>query len=340
MIDEHPSHEIEEEEEEEEEGEDPDGAVEAAADLGKKLRKLVCAAVCADKRVPLEKALQAEEPPDFAGIADEEERQLNRLKWKLEQKEEMLRMLEAEDSDKPFEPGPMCFRCARWMRTDKDVVRCRASGRQGALFVEAMEALLWGERSQAARRLRAPLARIWRSTFRGLHRVGWLFGPRQWRRDLLQVVPTAREVANMPALRPKPEADTPSEVAGPPALSFVASAPKYRVFAVSPVVNGAPFDDGILAGTLLIEGGGTMVRGRIKGVEAFMTMTARTAEPMQVHGARLGQQTCAMLHYFEVKIVGNVFGMAIGLVAGSVEQLDNWFPDHSLRLEFDGAIRG
>ena len=337
MIDEHPSHEVEEEEQVEV---GQDEAVEAAAELGKKLRKLVCAAVCADKRVPLEKAMQDEQPPDFAHITDEEERKLTQLKWKLEQKEQMIRMLEAEDSDKPFEPGPMCFRCARWMRTDKEVMQCRASGRQGAMLVDSMEALLWGERSQSARRLRAPLSGIWRSTFRGLHRVGWLFGPRQWRRDLLQVVPTAREVANTPALRPRPEEDLPSEGEGPPALGALVSAPRYRVFPITPVVNGAPFDGGLLAGTLLVEKGGTAVKGRIKGVGAFMTMTARTAEPMQVHGARLARQTCAMLHYFEVKIVGNIFGMAIGLVAGSVEKLDNWFPDHSLRLEFDGAVRG
>ena len=187
VLDEHPSHEIEEEDDEGLEGEE---AIEAAAELGRKLRKLVCAAVCADKRVPTDKAMQDEQPPDFTHIPDAEERTLEQLKWRLEQKEQMLRMLEADPSEKPFEPGPMCFRCARWMRTDRDVVRCRASGRQGALFVEAMEALLWGERAQAARALCAPLARIWRSTFRGLHRVGWLFGPRQWRREILQVMPT------------------------------------------------------------------------------------------------------------------------------------------------------
>jgi hypothetical protein len=180
----------------------------------------------------------------------------------------------------------------------------------------------------------------------------------------LQVVPTAREVANAPALRPKPDADPPGdEEEGPPARGELAAAPAYRIFSIAPVVNGAPFDRELLAGTLLVEKvpstscctlspkpqtdlhpasytrhptpetrnpnpglllleqGGTLVKGRIKGVEAFMTMTARTAEPMQAHGAPLARQTCPMLHYFEAKVVGNVFGMAVGLVAGSVEQV-------------------
>jgi len=68
--------------------------------------------------------------------------------------------------------------------------------------------------------------------------------------------------------------------------------------------------------TYIHTGGGTKVQGRIKGLEAFMTMTARTAVPMQAVAASLGQLTCAVLHYFEIKIVGNVFGMAVGLVAG------------------------
>lgn len=33
---------------------------------------------------------------------------------------------------------------------------------------------------------------------------------------------------------------------------------------------------------MLVSAGGTKVRGRIKGVEAFMTMTARTAVPIKV----------------------------------------------------------
>ena len=31
--------------------------------------------------------------------------------------------------------------------------------------------------------------------------------------------------------------------------------PKYRVFCVAPVINAAPFDTSLIAGTLLVEGG-------------------------------------------------------------------------------------
>jgi len=346
VVNEFSSHEREEdeeeaEEEEEEEEEDRDAVLEEAAELAKKLRKLVSAAVCADRRVPVDTAMNEEKPPDVSNIKDEEERKLTLLKWKLEQKEKVLHALEAEDSDQPFEPGPMCFRCIRWMRTDKDVLKCRASCQQGAALVENMEALLWGERSPQARQLQLPLSGIWRKTVVGLTRAGWRGGPRQWRRSLLQVIPTSREVARIPRLLPKPDPDTLDvEDLRPPLGALVARGTKYRVFGVVPTVNAAPFDKEALAGTLIIEGGGTRVKGRIKGVEAFMTMTARTTEPMQAMGAPLGQKTWAALHYLEAKVVGNVFGMAIGLVAGGVRYLDTWFPDHSLRLEFDGAVRG
>ena len=159
-------------------------------------------------------------------------------------------------------------------------------------------------------------------------------GPRQWRRSLLQVIPTGKEVERIPRLLPKPDPDEPGQG------DLVAKGTKYRVFNVVPTVNAAPFDKDAISGTLIIQGGGTLVKGRIKGVEAFMTMSARTAEPMRAMGVPLGQKTWAALHYLEIKVVGNVFGMALGLVAGSVQDLDTWFPDHSLRLEFDGAIRG
>ena len=330
-------------EEEQEEDMDHDASIQHAAELGKKLLKLICAAVCADKRVPLEKALVDEAPPDLSHITDDSERELQMLKWKLDQRELNLRALTAEESQTPFVPGPMSLRCARWMRTDKDVLRCRSGSRQGALMVEAMEALLWGEKIAGVRQLRRPLAGIWRRTFSALSRVGWEPGPRSWRRALLQVMPTANEVRNMPPLNPRPDpVDTDDQ--GGNAVGRIdgkeASFPKHRIFCVVPVVNGAPFDSKRLAGTLLVEAGGTRVKGRIKGVEAFMTMTARTALPMRVLGEPLGLRTCCALHYLEVKVIGNVFGMAIGLVAGSVINLDTWFPDHSLRLEFDGAIRG
>ena len=67
----------------------------------------------------------------------------------------------------------MCFRCVRWMRTDKDVLKCRASCHQGAVLVENMEALLWGERCPEAVHLKAPLLGIWRKTVVGLTRAGW-----------------------------------------------------------------------------------------------------------------------------------------------------------------------
>ena len=103
---------------------------------------------------------------------------------------------------------------------------------------------------------------------------------------------------------------------------------------------------------MLVSAGGTKVRGRIKGVEAFMTMTARTAVPIKVKpnvlwvffasfflkfwvlpqalGAPFALRTWPSLHYLEAKITGNVFGMSVGLIAGSVENLDTWFPDHSV----------
>jgi hypothetical protein len=340
VLDEQPIHHNEGEEEEEEKKIYYAAALEEAAELAKKLRKLVCAAVCADKRVPIDKAMAEDKPPYLWHIADAEQRRLELLQWKLEQKEALLRALEQEESDKPYDPGPMSFRCLRWMRTDKDVLACRASCRQGAVLVHAMESLLWGEKSPTARQLRAPLAGIWRKTFSGLSKVGWMPGPRQWRRDLLQVIPTGKEISNIPRLEPKPEPDPPEDEDLIPPLGALAATHKHRVFCVTPVINAAPFDADALAGTLRIEGGGTIVKGRIQGVEAFMTMTARTAVPIQALGAPMGKQTCAVLHYFEVKIVGNVFGMAIGLVAGAVSFLDTWFPDDSLRLEFDGAIRG
>ena len=171
-------------------------------------------------------------------------------------------------------------------------------------------------------------------------RVGWQAGRRQWRRALMQVIPTAKEVAAIPRLAPKPEADPPGSEDLEPTVGPVEVAPLFRIFCVSPVVNAAPFDSALLAGTLMVEEGGTRLKGRIKGVEAFMTMSARTLVPMQALCAPLGLKTCSVLHYLEVKVVGNVFGMALGLVAGSVTNLDTWFPDHSLRLEFDGAVRG
>ena len=122
---------------------DNESAEADAEELAKKLSKLICAAVCADMRVPKEK-LKAEEPPDVSQIKDENEAKLLLMKWQLAQKTRMLSAIEAEVvkpradgtfAKEPFEPGPMCFRCARWMRTDKDVLKCGGSCRQGALLV-------------------------------------------------------------------------------------------------------------------------------------------------------------------------------------------------------------
>jgi hypothetical protein len=157
VLNEQPTQEEEEEEEEEEEM-NHEEAIAHAKDLGRKLRKLVCAAVCSDLGIPLTKAMEDDQPPDLSHITDVEERELLLLKWKLEQKEKLLSALEMQESDKAFQPGVMSFRCARWMRTDKDVLKCRASSRQGAVFVEAMESLLWGEKAPAADELRRPLS--------------------------------------------------------------------------------------------------------------------------------------------------------------------------------------
>jgi hypothetical protein len=145
---------MEDDEGEEEGSEEPDAVMTGddvdnesaeadAEELAKKLSKLICAAVCADMRVPKEK-LKAEEPPDVSQIKDENEAKLLLMKWQLAQKTRMLSAIEAEVvqpradgtfAKEPFEPGPMCFRCARWMRTDKDVLKCGGSCRQGALLV-------------------------------------------------------------------------------------------------------------------------------------------------------------------------------------------------------------
>ena len=132
---------------EEEEDKGPEALVEEAMELAKKLRKLVSTAVCADRRVPVDTAMKEEQPPDVSNVEDEEEKRLLLLKWRLEQKEKVLKILEAEESDKPFEPasnsqsplyslltssryfraltfeslrqGPMCFRCVRRLLNPK-----------------------------------------------------------------------------------------------------------------------------------------------------------------------------------------------------------------------------
>jgi hypothetical protein len=90
---------------EEEEDKDPEALVEEAMELAKKLRKLVSTAVCADRRVPVDTAMKEEQPPDVSNVEDEEEKRLLLLKWRLEQKEKVLKVLEAEESDQPFEPA-------------------------------------------------------------------------------------------------------------------------------------------------------------------------------------------------------------------------------------------
>ena len=77
--------------------------------------------------------------------------------------------------------------------------------------MEAFEALLWGEKyfdKLSIKKLKKPLAGIWRQTFYTLYRVGWVPGPRkEKKRNLLQVLPTSKEVANFPCLQPRPEPD-------------------------------------------------------------------------------------------------------------------------------------
>jgi hypothetical protein len=77
--------------------------------------------------------------------------------------------------------------------------------------MEAFEALLWGEKyfdKLSIKKLKKPLAGIWRQTFYTLYRVGWVPGPRKdKKRNLLQVLPTSKEVANFPCLQPRPEPD-------------------------------------------------------------------------------------------------------------------------------------
>ena len=75
-------------------------------------------------------------------------------------------------------------------------------------------------------------------------------GPRQWRRSLLQVIPTGKEVERIPRLLPKPDPDEPGQG------DLVAKGTKYRVFNVVPTVNAAPFDKDAISGTLIIQGGG------------------------------------------------------------------------------------
>jgi hypothetical protein len=47
---------------------------------------------------------------------------------------------------------------------------------------------------------------------------------------------------------------------------------------------------------------------------------------------------------FEVTLRGSVYAASVGLIAGSVasdrKSLDTWFPEHSIRLEYDGSVRG
>jgi hypothetical protein len=59
-----------------------------------------------DRGVPVDTALKEELPPDVSKVKDEEEKRLLLLKWRLEQKEQVLKILEAEESDQPFEPAP------------------------------------------------------------------------------------------------------------------------------------------------------------------------------------------------------------------------------------------
>lgn len=105
-------------------------------------------------------------------------------------------------------------------------------------------------------------------------------------------------------------------------------------------MNAYPFDEEVIGPRFKVVDGGTAVvpmKNRAN-LAAHATASARTSGSIACRPQLATGPTCQM-HYFEVKISGDPYGFAIGIVAGASTDFGTWFPTDSLRMEFDGCIR-
>mmetsp|Transcript_37378 Transcript_37378/g.88582 ORF Transcript_37378/g.88582 Transcript_37378/m.88582 type:complete len:453 (+) Transcript_37378:2-1360(+) len=273
---------------------------EWALDFANKVKTVVVAAVCADLGVHTD---SAEKNP--AG-----------------------RMAREATPSSPFTPGRYCTQMARWLRTDAQAHSFRRSDWAAFLFLEAMDALLWGrvhpDAKGGMRSACADLEVVWRSTRAALTRAGW----RRQGRGLpvgMPLYPTPREASGLATLR------------------TVAPATQLRVCPLVAVVNWCGWDSEVCGEGLKVSRDTSAVANRApENTEEYQTMCARCVEPIDSRQP-LGLAPGALLFYFEVLVEGtegDEFGFSLGIVSGESESLDNWYPENSLRLEYDGSVRG
>ncbi|EKX54540.1 hypothetical protein GUITHDRAFT_100016 [Guillardia theta CCMP2712] len=225
-------------------------------------------------------------------------------------------------------------KCLSWLRTDEAVQRLRSSSKDGWIVVGEFKKMLlhydrmalWSEQT-----LPAGLSKKLLYTRNKLALLRWFAHPPQPEEQVLFLDPA--QVRGFPPL------DMPTKLEeGESSSSSPSSiAPKYFIFPVLVCVNSCEFDR---------ERKGPRIRVSKTGYKAICNISQqlggqslRSSLPMAIELSSVGRSS-SFLHYMEVLVLGSVYGMSVGIVSGETEDLSTWFPANSLRLEYDGAVRG